>query len=114
MAWTKLRPLEEPVRSGCGYCVDKPKTLPMNWLLIFYGSCQLTKDGKGVWDMPFGPPEVDKYEKRPWSLRNLENIAAKDPNHDWRLEISTPLWDGVWQRQGIKKWLAVKKGMGFA
>ena len=113
MGFTKLKPLAEPPRSGCLNCGSKPAKLPMNWLLIFYGGCSLLKNGKTVWAMPFGHGE-EEYEKKPWTLLKLENMAKKDPNNDYRLSISTPLWGGEWQRQGVKEWVAVKKDMGFA
>jgi len=112
MVWKKIKPLEKPPESGCLNCGSKPSVLPMNWILIFYGSCVLTKDKKSIWDMPFGQGE-GKYENKPWTLQKLENIAKKDPEHDWRLSIDIPLWSGVWQRQGDKQWVAIENGMGL-
>lgn len=47
-------------------------------------------------------------------LLTFERLAAEDPDHDWRLSINGPLWEGVYQRHGERQWVLVKQGDGFA
>ena len=43
-----------------------------------------------------------------------EDVAAGDPDHDWRLFVNGPLSDYTYQRQGEGEWVLVKQGQGFA
>lgn len=48
------------------------------------------------------------------TLGDIEECAALDPSHDWRLAIHGPLGGVVYQRQGCGQWVAVELLDGFA
>lgn len=68
-----------------------------------FGTWQITRDGEGFG----GGDEVQ-------ALRPFEVAAAADPDHDWRLSIMGPLWEGEYQRHGEGQWVLVSQGEGFA
>lgn len=47
-------------------------------------------------------------------LSEFEEIAANDPDNDWRYTFSYPLRSGVYQRQGKEKWVLIERGIGYA
>lgn len=48
------------------------------------------------------------------SGQEYEDVAAGDPDHDWRLFVHGPLSDYTYQRQGEGQWMLVAQGRGFA
>lgn len=57
------------------------------------------------------------YVERPveWvTLAEIEECAATDPDHDWRLRVEGPMGGVVYQRQGCAQWVAVERLDGFA
>lgn len=105
--WTKLPPLAHAPHSGCLNCAPKPLRVPLRYNPHpGFGMVTLTKDGKEV------EYQVD-YEKSTTFI-HFENVASKDPDHDWRVRSDGPLADMTWQRHGPKEWVAVEKGLGFA
>lgn len=59
----------------------------------------------------------DWYPERPceWvTLGEIEECAAADPDHDWRLEIHGPMGGAVYQRHGCAQWVAIERLDGFA
>jgi len=48
------------------------------------------------------------------TLADIEEVAADDPDHDWRLEIHGPMGGVIYQRQGCAQWVAVERLDGFA
>jgi hypothetical protein len=76
-----------------------------------FGGVRLTRDGECVY--PWGEDttfddEADRI------CREYEDVAAGDPEHDWRLRIDGPLSDYTYQRQGEALWVLVEQGVGFA
>ena len=45
---------------------------------------------------------------------DAEMLAAKDPNHDWRIVLHGPLSGRTYQRHGPGRWMLVEKSEGFA
>jgi hypothetical protein len=48
------------------------------------------------------------------SFRGFEEIAKKDPDHDWRHNLDLPLRSADYQRHGDGKWILLERGEGFA
>jgi hypothetical protein len=71
-----------------------------------FGVTALKRDGQWV-------ESYFDYEKCP-TFRRFENVARKDPDHDWQVQVDGPLSDVTYQRHGLNEWVAVAKGMGFA
>lgn len=101
----KEKPLEEAAHSGCLNCPSKPIEARLDMMLaVGFGSVEVRKDDTTVW-------AGDDPEK---TLQEFEDLAAKEPDADWRVKFNAPLWDGVWQRQAPGKWYLIEKGRGFA
>ena len=49
-----------------------------------------------------------------FTVADAEDIAAKDPDHDWRIIIHAPLYGEIYQRQGPKLWVCIESNEGFA
>lgn len=106
MGWTKLPALEKPgLRSGCNICGPQPVTIPMEaQLCVGFGTVTVSKDGVGVWQ----GDDCDVL------LQRFEDMAALDPDHDWRVTFFQPLAEPEYQRHGSGEWVLVRKGDGFA
>lgn len=40
-------------------------------------------------------------------------VLAHGARHDWRVNLVTAMHDETYQRQGRRKWVLVKRGMGY-
>ena len=109
MSWTKLEAIESTV-IGCATCGAKPKLFPPKSIIaVGFGSATLTKDDELVWDEQQGDA-VNKY----MTGAEAEEIAAKDPDHDWQIQLFAPLSERTYQRHGLGEWVLVRQGVGFA
>jgi hypothetical protein len=104
MSWERL-PAIGPVYSGCASALPKPGILRMHNRMVSDGSVWVTRDNELVWS------GGDDEEIR---VRDFEKIIAADPDHDWRIEFCGGLSQVQYQRQGVRRWVAVKKGPGYA
>lgn len=75
-----------------------------------FGGVYLTRDGESVY--PWPDDDYAASEERVG--QEYEDVAAGDPDHDWRLFVDGPLSDYTYQRQGEGEWVLVKQGQGFA
>jgi hypothetical protein len=48
------------------------------------------------------------------SVGQLEELAAVDPEHDWRFTKDGPLHGETFQRQGPGLWVCIESNQGFA
>lgn len=100
----KLKPIQGRGQ-GCLHAGIAPSDLPMKAICaVGFGSVEVTRDRKTFW-------QGDDMDV---TLQRFEREAAKDPHHDWRIKFDAPLTTKTYQRQGKKKWVLVKQGMGFA
>lgn len=101
-----LPPLEV-MPQPCGCCPPRPKTVPLRHNPHpGFGCVALLCDGETV-ESVFDPEES-------WTFIHYENVAKRDPEHDWRVRVEGPMCGVVYQRQGAKTWVAVEKLEGFA
>lgn len=116
MGYEKLTPCHNPhigcLNCGGGEFVEINGIICCNLDTRLYG-------GFGGWSITrddefFYCPEQDlEFDEYP-TLREFEEKAASDPDHDWRAIADLPLRDATYQRQGDGLWVLVKSGMGFA
>jgi hypothetical protein len=128
MTYEKLPAIEGStacLTCGCG----SHNTLPMDAMLaVGFGSCNVTKDDECVYSKQEQDYLANKRRKGKrlfercqlvgweayWEAKDAEEIAAKDPDHDWRISFYAPLYEAEYQRQGENHWVLVRKGEGFA
>jgi hypothetical protein len=72
---------------------------------VGFGTAQITKNGKIYYD-----GEKDEEDK---TLEYFEEVARQETG-SWKLVMEAPLWDAIWERQDINKWVCIKAGQGFA
>lgn len=107
----KVEPLDGGVSSGCLNCGGREAVHPLDGMLgVGFGNCDVTRDGRPVW---WEEANSDSDEPMP-TLQRFEDMAAADPDHDWRVSYVAPLWSGSWQRHGVGEWNLIDRGMGFA
>jgi hypothetical protein len=101
---TALRPIKG--KTTCLHCGAPADVFPLGSNPHpGFGSWDVTRDGEYV-----GGDIHDSSTP----LQQFEGMAAKDPDHDWRLSVQGPLWEGVYQRHGEGQWVLVEQGDGFA
>lgn len=108
--WKKLKPYNGKIHQGCFNCppvLSKAKMYTR--IAVGFGYAGIEKDGKSIFtekaDMDWGDIPT---------LMKFENMARRDPDHDWRLILDAPLRSREYQRQGHNNWILVKSGQGFA
>ncbi len=104
----KLPPLQGGM-IGCLNCGYKPSLAGMDMrIAVGFGDAVLFKDGETVWS------EDGKEWDDCMTVAQAEELAAAEPDHDWRVLLVAPLSEVEYQRQGEKQWVLVRKGLGFA
>lgn len=104
--WTKLPPLDFAPRA-CLCCPPRAIRVPLRTNPHpGFGGVSLLRDGENV--------ETTSIPERSRTFIHYENVASKDPDHDWRVRVDGPLYGCVYQRHGAKEWVMVEKLDGFA
>lgn len=132
------------VHTGCLHCGSRPETMPLDsYPHPGFGQLALRRDGETPdwWNefcevhcwayyieegwrtgtRPDGSTYewFDGMELIEWAvqgvqLSEIEECAAEDPDHDWRLEVHGPMYGVIYQRHGEGRWCAVERLEGFA
>ena len=106
MAWRRLKPIK-PKMIGCLNCGALIQEAPMDMeISVGLGCATVTKDGVTVFS------EIES--KAMWTVADAEREAAKDPDHDWRIDLPGALRGRTFQRHSEGKWVLVKEDNGFA
>ncbi|MBU1053121.1 MAG: hypothetical protein KKC46_04730 [Proteobacteria bacterium] len=86
--------------------------LPMDKvIMVGFGLALLTKNNECLYMYDeMSAPAYANY----MSVVQAEELAAADPNHDWRIHLIAPLSELHYQRQGKQNWILYEKGEGFA
>ena len=109
MTWKKEKPLET-TSGGCLNCPPSYASIKMNTkIIVGFGDAQILKNGELIYN---APPNLEWEDAK--TLMTFENMARKDPNHDWRYWYYAPLREALYQRQGRNEWVLIKTGLGFA
>lgn len=89
-----------------------PDTFPPTGLIaVGFGYAYLERDGETWYEEPSG---YDIEEIEFMTGADAEEIAAADPDHDWRIILKAPLCGRVYQRQGKGLWVLIHRDRGFA
>jgi hypothetical protein len=108
--WKRVEPYKGKVHQGCLNCPPVLDVAPMDTIVaVGFGSAEIMRDGDVVYAE--NPHAKGLHFRR---LRSFERMAAKDPDHDWRLILDAPLRSRTYQRHGEKKWVLIASGLGFA
>lgn len=101
------RPMVAPSTGGCALCSPVAQELPLDAELdVGFGSTALLVDRSVT--------ELHALTQPCRTLADVERIAARQPQRNWRLRFITPLRASVFQRQGPGRWVLVESGPGFA
>lgn len=105
MSWKKERPYTGVIYRGCT-CSSVSEIAELEWIVgVGYGDACITRDDIVVYQET---NDEDRY------LKEFEEMARKDPNHDWRMTLMSALHGEVYQRQGDEKWVLIESNQGFA
>jgi len=112
MPWTKLSAIEQKhVRTACLCCGTPAATFPADgYISIGFGDAHLARDGEVVWFEQMGNEE----DAEVMTGAQAEEIAAADPDHDWRIVMIGPLSGRTYQRHAENSWVMVEQNEGFA
>lgn len=112
-AWEK-RPFVGEMRGNpCLQCPDPPAELkPESIVAVGFGDAHLERDGEIIWDENTDGRDLDWDEMM--SCAKAEEMAAKDPDHDWRIVKNGPLHGETYQRHGKGRWVCIEQNQGFA
>ena len=115
MIWKFQKPWpQKRMHIGCLYCSPVMRLLSMERvLMVGFGACTVSKDNMFVYHE--SPHEMEKWDyDYPITAMMYERIAAKDPEHDWRIAFYGPMHEEEYQRQGPGCWVMIHSGPGFA
>jgi hypothetical protein len=110
--WKKLPGItQDKLHIGCLNCSTSALEAPMHMgIAVGFGGAYVLKDGEcvydGQWDYQSG--------NEPKTVRQIERMASRDPDHDWRIVKDGPMHGETFQRQGKGKWVCVESNAGFA
>jgi len=109
MPFEKLSAVEGSV--ACLTCGAGARSdLPMDRMIaVGFGSAGYSRDGEELWS----EGQLDDIDNAP-NVSHVEQLAAADPDRDWRIYFFAPLYEAEYQRQGEGVWVLVRKGEGFA
>lgn len=99
---------------GCLTCSTASYVLSMDReLAVGFGDVTATKDGQVLYsEMEFTRKNPDCKEYP--TTQYIENMAIKDPDHDWRIEFFGPMHGETYQRHLDGKWVCIESTNGFA
>ncbi len=108
--WIKLPAYEGKVHQGCINCPPVLRKAKMDTkIAVGFGFAGVKRDG----DIIFMADTIAEWKDIP-TLMKFENMARKDPDHDWRLVLDAPLRSREYQRHSKNEWILVASGEGFA
>ena len=108
MAWSKLPPVDAG-HNPCLNCPDPFNILEMDSLVaVGFGDAHLECDGKMI--LNGEAPDREDF----LTVQECEDIAAEDPDHDWRIVKFGPLHGEVYQRHDTAQWVCIERNEGFA
>lgn len=106
MTWTKL-PAIEGTHGGCLNCGVRPSYFPADGVIaVGFGAAVLLCDRHTV----YAEEQGEEY----MTGAQAEELASRDPDHDWRIVLEAPLSSRTYQRHGPGEWALIEQGMGFA
>lgn len=108
--WKKL-PAIKGRQQPCLHAGVAESLFPPDGLIaVGFGSAALTCDNRLVYDEPSEPKSDDEY----MTGAQAEALAAKDPDHDWRISLQGAMSGREYQRHEPSRWVLVHQDQGFA
>lgn len=105
----RLAPLGTPAGCGCLNCGPKPLVAPVSMVIsVGFGAAYVSRDGEIVLD-----GESAYHNGNSVTVQEAEDMAIRDPDHDWRIVLDGPMGGVVYQRHD-DGWVACIKLPGFA
>jgi len=102
---------QKDLKIGCPHCSTAALKAPMGMIIcVGFGAAYATKDGELIYD---GEDDL-RNGKEPLVVKDIEAMAAKDPDHDWRITKEGPLHGETFQRHGVENWVCIESNPGFA
>jgi hypothetical protein len=115
MNWIKEKPYEGDIYQGCLNCPAVEQIASMDMVIaVGFGIAQVTKDDELIYQEKTYPMDLPFSEWNDPTLDKFEEMALKDPDHDWRVLLEAPLRGRTYQRHDIGKWILIESNMGFA
>lgn len=107
--WIKVKGIEsKDVNRGCLCCPSPTIVAEMEkWIAVGFGFAGVTKDGDLVY---MESSDLDEC----WTFQDAENLALKNPDHDWRVTMDGPLHGETYQRHDTGTWVVIESNRGFA
>lgn len=107
----------DTVYHGCATCGGTYRMLPLDsWIADFdpWGAPAVMRDGEYIPMATFFDRE--ETDEDYCMLAHVESYIAKnaDDNHDWRVQLVSPLRGAEWQRHAPGQWILIHSDMGFA
>jgi ribosomal protein L37E len=101
---------------GCLNCSTASYELDMNRILaVGFGETEATKDHMLVYsETKFNSENPDAKDSDFLTAQYIEDMAVKDPEHDWRVRFYGPLHGETYQRHRDGKWVCIESNKGFA
>lgn len=100
---------EGTLHIGCLNCSLASRTIKMNRKIgVGFGFAGITKDGEIVWC-----EHNENWNELP-TLMRFENMARRNPDHDWRVVLDSPLHGETFQRHNKNAWVLIESNAGFA
>lgn len=107
MPWEKQPAIAGKI-VGCLCCGGNKEVYPLDrFFAVGFGASWVSRDGETVYAEG---PNDDHIPV----LQQFEDMAAADPDHDWRMCRRGPLRDADYQRHDTGKWVLIREGEGFA
>lgn len=114
MSWTKVEPFTGTKHHGCLNCGGTEDIAPMEMVIgVGFGAAYALRDEDRVYDesaVMHGGGDFDDLA----TLQTIEDMAASDPDHDWRVVLHGPLRGRTYQRHDVGKWVLIESNQGFA
>ena len=107
----KKEPAIDGKHGGCLNCGPHPSLFPPAGLIaVGFGYAALHRNGEPIYTEPSYPESEDEY----MTGAKAEELAASDPDHDWRIVLDGPLSGCTYQRHGPGEWALIEQNHGFA
>ena len=104
------KPFKGQMHIGCLNCSPVTRILEMKRAIcVGFGAAVVKMDDEVIYEEN---PRAD-FTDIPIA-QTFEDMAKKEPNHDWRIWFHAPLHEEEYQRQDDGKWVMISSGPGFA
>lgn len=109
MSWGKQPPVTK-ANQGCACCPVPSIHASMDMKICAgFGSASAYNDA----GFSYYGPDLDGWDEAK-TVGDIEEIAKKDPDHDWQIQFVGPLHGETYQRHGDNLWVMIETNEGFA